>query len=112
MVPLLTPQPKVEKSELAVVLGNGETQDTDFFVDVDLRVKHYQFDASLHLLELPDAFDVIVRSDSSFSHLWRQNSTDMEYCSERYTNRLTYQTRTSMKMASGVADSVGPMWTT
>ena len=24
---------------------------------------------------------------NSFSHLWRQNSTDMEYCSERCTNR-------------------------
>ena len=47
LVPLLTPSPKVEKSELAVVLGNGETQDTDFFIDVDLRIKHYQFDSSL-----------------------------------------------------------------
>ena len=63
LVPLLTPRPKVEKSELAVVLGNGETQDTDFFVEVDLRVKHYRFDASLHLLELPEAFDVIVGLD-------------------------------------------------
>ena len=63
LVPLLTPSPKVEKSELAVVLGNGETQDTDFFIDVDLRAKHCKFDANLHLLELPDAFDVIVGLD-------------------------------------------------
>ena len=62
-MPLLTPSPKVEKSELAVVLGNGETQDTDFFIDVGLRVKHCKFDANLHLLELPDAFDVIVGLD-------------------------------------------------
>ena len=63
LVPLLTPRPKVEKSELAVILGNGETQDTDFFIDVDLRVKHCMYEANLHLLELPDAFDVIVGLD-------------------------------------------------
>ena len=48
---------------MAVILGNGETQDTDFFIEVDLRVKHCKYDANLHLLELPDAFDVIVGLD-------------------------------------------------
>ena len=68
LVPLLTPLPKVEKSELAVVLGNGETQDTDFFIEADLRVHHCKFDANLHLLELPDAFDVIVGLDWLSKH--------------------------------------------
>ena len=68
LVPLLTPRPKVEKSELAVVLGNGETQDTDFFIDVDLRVQHCKFDSNLHLLELPDAFDVIAGLDWLTKH--------------------------------------------
>ena len=63
LVPLLTPSPKVETSELSVILGNNATQDTDFFIDVDLRVKHCMYEANLHLLELPDAFDVIVGLD-------------------------------------------------
>ena len=71
LVPLLTPLPKVEMSELAVVLGNGETQDTDFFIEADLRVHHCKFDANLHLLELPDAFDVIVGLDWLSKHYGR-----------------------------------------
>ena len=63
LVPLLTPSPKVETSKLSVILGNNATQDTDFFIEADLRVHHCKFDANLHLLELPDAFDVIVGLD-------------------------------------------------
>ena len=45
------------------MLGNGDTQDTDHYVEVDLMLKHEPFRAELHLLDLPVTFDVIVGLD-------------------------------------------------
>ena len=38
LVPMLRPKPEVKKSELSVVLGNSETQDTDHYVEVPLTI--------------------------------------------------------------------------
>ena len=63
LVKVLTPKLTVKRSELAIVLGNGDTQDTDHYVDVDLRLKHQSFESRLQLLTLPTTFDVIVGMD-------------------------------------------------
>ena len=63
IVPMLTPAPEVRKSELSVVLGNSETQDTDHYVSVPLTIHSCALPANLHLLQLPEAFDVIVGLD-------------------------------------------------
>ena len=63
LVPLLRRKHGVKASELSVMLGNGETQDTDHYVEVDLMLKHEPFRAELHLLDLPVTFDVIVGLD-------------------------------------------------
>ena len=63
LVPMLRPKPEVKKSELSVVLGNSETQDTDHYVEVPLTIHSCVLPASLHLLALPNAFDIIVGLD-------------------------------------------------
>ena len=68
LVPTLTPKPEVKKSELSVVLGNNETQDTDHYVDVPLTIHNCSLPASLHLLQLPTAFDVIAGLDWLSQH--------------------------------------------
>ena len=49
--------------QLSVVLGNGITEDTNHYVDVEVALKNRSFAAKLHLLELPGSFDVIVGLD-------------------------------------------------
>ena len=49
LVPTLTPKPEVKKSELSVVLGNNETQDTDHYVDVPLTIHNCSLPARLLL---------------------------------------------------------------
>ena len=68
LVPTLTPKPEVERSELSVVLGNSETQDTDHYVDVPLMIRNCSLPARLHLLQLPTAFDVIAGLDWLSQH--------------------------------------------
>ena len=76
LVPTLTPKPEVKTSELSVVLGNNETQDTDHYVDVPLTIHNCSLPASLHLLQLPTAFDVIAGLDWLSHH-------DSTFTSER-----------------------------
>ena len=63
LVPMLRLKPEVKKSELSVVLGNSETQDTDHYVEVPLTIHSCVLPANLHLLQLPNAFDIIVGLD-------------------------------------------------
>ena len=50
LVPMLTPKPEVKTSELSVVLGNSETQDTDHCVEVPLMIHGCRLPALLHLI--------------------------------------------------------------
>ena len=68
LIPRLAPKPKVHKSELSIIMGNGAAQDTDHYVAVDLVLLETAFWAKLHLLELPPTFDVIVGTDWLTAH--------------------------------------------
>ena len=63
IVKVLTPKLTVKSSELSIVLGNGDSQDTDHYVDTVMRLKHQPFESRLQLLDLPTTFDVIVGMD-------------------------------------------------
>ena len=51
-----------------MTLGNGESQDTDHYVDADLVLTNTTLPARLHLLDLPQAFDAIVGIDWLAKH--------------------------------------------
>ena len=63
IVKVLTPKLTVKSSELSIVLGNGDSQDSDHYVDAEMRLKHQPFESRLQLLDLPTTFDVIVGMD-------------------------------------------------
>ena len=63
LVPQLKPKPEVLRSELSIMMGTGETRDTDHYVNADLILNNATLPAKFHLLELPPAFDAIAGLD-------------------------------------------------
>ena len=63
LVGKLKPSPEVRKAELSITLGNGESHDTDHYVDADLVLNNATLPARFHLLDLPEAFDAIAGID-------------------------------------------------
>ena len=68
LVARLKPTPEVLKSELSVMMGNGETHDTNHYVEVDLVLDNTSLPGKFHLLELPPAFDAIAGLDWLSKH--------------------------------------------
>ena len=48
---------------MSVTLGNGESHDTDHYVEVDIVLNNVALPGRLHLLSLPSAFDAIAGID-------------------------------------------------
>ena len=68
LVGKLKPKPEVKKSELSVMMGNGDTQDTNHYVEVDLVLNNTSLPGQFHLLDLPSAFDAIAGLDWLAKH--------------------------------------------